>query len=409
VKSIEQLLGTLARPEVIEFGLVTDRLPSVNVGGRFEPVADEALSTARILAMLSEIGGADIVKSLTERPVQWTTRVDGVGSVAVTAVLRGDVVQARFTIRKSEARPPSLAHDDGDDEPTLQTPSLRASSLLALDATASLDVLLALAVSELASDLHVVADGSAVLRIGGELVPRTEPLTAAHVERLARAAVPARLREVFERDGSCTFAFDHPTHGRFRAHVFLERAGARLALRPIPRTIPSLAELGLAGAAPAAADEARGVVVVSGLAGSGKSTTLAALVEAARARHRHIVSIADPIEHVHPVAAGLVTQREIGTHVSSYAQAVDEGLELDVDVFSFADLDADGARQAAIVASEAGVAVFATLNAPSAEAALRSVQSWLPPGTPAFVIGQRLVANLERGARSLIVDVLSGA
>lgn len=102
MKPIEELLQNLARPEVLEFGLVTNRLPSVNVGGRFEPVDTEAPTTTRVLEMLVAMGGARYVEGLTDKPVQWTARLEGVGVIAVAAIKRRDVVQARFTVAKRD-------------------------------------------------------------------------------------------------------------------------------------------------------------------------------------------------------------------------------------------------------------------------------------------------------------------
>src|SRR5690349_8185248 len=102
MKPIEELLKNLARAEVLEFGLVTNRLPSVNIGGRFEPVDDEAPTTEALLQMLSAMGGKRFIESLSDKPVQWTTRLDGVGVIAVAAILRKDVVQARFTVAKRD-------------------------------------------------------------------------------------------------------------------------------------------------------------------------------------------------------------------------------------------------------------------------------------------------------------------
>src|SRR5690349_4779055 len=102
MKPIEELLKNLGRPEVLEFGLVTNRLPSVNIGGKFEPVDDEAPTTDALLQMLVTMGGSRYVEQLSERPVQWTTRLDGVGVIAVAAIMRKDVVQARFTVARRD-------------------------------------------------------------------------------------------------------------------------------------------------------------------------------------------------------------------------------------------------------------------------------------------------------------------
>src|SRR4051794_30973152 len=103
MKPIEDLLKNLGRAEVLEFGLVTNRLPSVNIGGKFEPVDDEAPTTDALLQMLVTMGGSRYVEQLSERPVQWTTRLDGVGVIAVAAIMRKDVVQARFTVARRDS------------------------------------------------------------------------------------------------------------------------------------------------------------------------------------------------------------------------------------------------------------------------------------------------------------------
>src|SRR5688572_25626326 len=102
MKPIEELLKNLGRAEVLEFGLVTNRLPSVNIAGKFEPVDDEAPTTDKLLQMLVTMGGSRYVEQLSERPVQWTTRLDGVGVIAVAAIMRKDVVQARFTVARRD-------------------------------------------------------------------------------------------------------------------------------------------------------------------------------------------------------------------------------------------------------------------------------------------------------------------
>src|SRR5437667_10110681 len=102
MKTIEELLRNLARPEVLEFALASDRLPCVKVGGSFQPVDGAAPSTDAILQMLVGVGGSRYVESLSSKPTQWTTRLDNLGVVTVSAIMRNDVVQARFTLTKRE-------------------------------------------------------------------------------------------------------------------------------------------------------------------------------------------------------------------------------------------------------------------------------------------------------------------
>ena len=102
MKTIEEMLRNLGRPEVLEFGLVSNRLPSVNVGGKFEPVDNKAPTTDMVLQMLVQMGGSRYVESLSAKPTQWTTRLDGVGVIAIAAIMRDDIVQARFTVARRE-------------------------------------------------------------------------------------------------------------------------------------------------------------------------------------------------------------------------------------------------------------------------------------------------------------------
>jgi len=793
MKTIEELLTNLARPEVLEFGLVTNRLPSVNIGGKFEPVDDEAPSTERLMAMLVTMGGGRYVDSLSDKPVQWTTRLDGVGVIAVAAILRKDIVQARFTVAKRDAgaasarspvaaAPPSAGNQavgrpaekaapanqpasatvaatrssgqqgvvrapesrpipgaapspqptstksssgahppasspstqtraqpalgappsssmsaakataqiqprvirnvvggapvqagrvqpspqappvqpaqavpppedewDDDDEPTLQTLSPpvsrppgtgpggprpkparrpeevsrpdvdeapgqdkaaaekaaaekaaaekaaaekaaaekaaaekaaaekaaaekaaaekaaaekaaaekaaqeraaaekaaqeraaaekaaaekaaqeraaaekaaaeraaqekaaaeraaqeraareraaqeqraaqaeRAKSVPApamgsrrintptsvdvvdveittsdsaaakrpgvrldidldadgadntvslpgadgapayaaekdrprVDASAAVDSFLAMAVAARASDLVIVAGRPILLRVATDLLPRTQSLTAEHVERIAKEIVPVRLRETLEREGSCEFAVEHPSHGRFRVNVSKQRTGFKLNLRVIPRELPTLAALGLPEALANALRHQRGLVLVTGPASQGKSTTLAVLVEQLnRETARHIMTIEDPIEHVHPRKKSVVSQRDVGLHGRTRVRTVQTALREDVDTLVIADMrDADSVRDA-LVACEGGRLVLATMNMPSAAKTVDRILDLFSPAEEPWVrlslasslrliVGQRLVPSADRTRLHAAVELL---
>ncbi len=517
MKPIEELLRNLARPDVLEFGLVTNRLPSVNVGGRFEPVDDQAPSTETLLAALSAMGGGRFVEALSEKPVQWTTRLDGVGVIAIAAIMRKDIVQARFTVARRDpaARasvppaprpapafakpaqpapapaPPSARDvsksgewDDDDDEPTVQTlspggpasappspapkpaqkpevvhePAAEAKPARpspptptppspeerteerplpttgrpaagdatiategapappAIEASASIDAFLAIAVAAHASDLYVVPGRPVTARIADELAPRTQPIALEHVERLVREVVPVRLRTVFDTAGACDFALEHPQHGRFRVNVSRQRTGPMLGLRTVARELPALPDEVAATVA-----SSRGLVLVSGAPGQGKTTTLAALVASILARDAlHVLTVEEPIEHVHARGRGIVTQREVGTHARSWKSAVDEALASDVDVLVLGDVRGDDALAALLVACEGGRLVLAATSAASPSSALEGLVQRHPPkereraraileGATRVVIGQRLVKAADGAKVEAAFDVLPNA
>ena len=727
MKTIEELLRNLARPEVLEFGLVTNRLPSVNIGGKFEPVDDEAPSTERLMQMLVTMGGGRHVDALTDKPVQWTTRLDGVGVIAVAAIMRKEVVQARFTVAKREgggtirvvvekspvatthptpsaeppksplsstqqqvaarasspqmraqpsvpmtavkstqvigtppvpvqpppvpiaaptpaAPPPPEDEWDDDDEPTLQTlsppvsgvpgsamkaksdpthavdkaamdravalaakekadaqpaqeaaasekaaavakataakaaqqkaaaaqaaaekvakdraaaaekaatqaaaekraaaekaaadkaaadaaekaaaekkaaatqaaaekaahdtaaqlaaekktaadeaaamekrastqrapgprristptsvdavevdsikkdigskprlesapgsepilrarvpssaslgtsgapstaPSIPEKDRPKLDPGATLDSLLGMAVSAQASDLHIVAGRPVLLRVATDLMPRTQPVPSDHVERIAKEIVPARLRESFERDGACDFAVEHPTYGRFRVHVAKQRGGYKVGMRVVPRELPTVAALGLPERLAASVNATRGLVLVTSPTASGKSTTIAALVEKInRETARHIITIEDPIEHLHPRKKGLVSQREVGLHTrSTKARALQSALREDPDVVVVPDVrDADVVR-IALTACESGRLVILGMNMPTARIAIDRILDLFDPREEPWVratlaaslkvvTSQRLVPSTDRTRLHAAFEVL---
>lgn len=679
MKSIEELLKNLARPEVVEFGLVTNRLPSVNIGGKFEPVDDEAPTTEAVLRMLVIMGGSRHVDSLTDKPAQWTTRLDGVGVISVAAIVRQQVVQARFTVARRDPvraqsspvgelpraespkpapakaespkpapvkagapqpdianlppmRPPMATQDgppperigteaavaarlaarsnasimqtqpgtgdaviaprtkttepsampltpiavssrepevvevsfvdvplaeldefdesepettehpllhphtvpappmpdapadampaadeweeDDDDEPTLQTaappvspsvlpaaPSSPPAALASVPATPSsdpkpkparksassvsdaeqppsavravsapvprvdvepgdddsdveitqslkgslpgegveqsgirspadvpendrprgdgpLESFLALAVSAGASDLHIVSGRPLLLRLGGDLVARTRTITTEHVERLTRELVPAALREKLDVEGSCQFALERGPQGRFRVHVSKHRGGFKVTMRIVPREVPSLSALGLPEALASLARLHRGLVLVTGPVGHGKTTTIASLVDVLnRESARHILTIEEPIEFVHTGKRSIVTQREVPTHAPSRAAALLASLHEDVDVLVPGEISDLASARHAIAAADNGTLVLATVTCLDAGSAVDRIVDFFPvderaeararlAGTLRLVVGQRLVPGVDRLRMHVAIEVL---
>ncbi|MCW5836281.1 MAG: Flp pilus assembly complex ATPase component TadA, partial [Labilithrix sp.] len=287
-----------------------------------------------------------------------------------------------------------------------------------VDASAAVDSFLAMAVAARASDLLIVAGRPILLRVATDLLPRTQPLPAEHVERIAREIVPARLREALERDGSCDFAVEHPTHGRFRVNVSKQRTGFKLNLRVIPKELPTLASLGLPDALLAALRHLRGLVLVTGPSGHGKSTTLAALVDHLnRESARHVMTIEEPIEHVHPRKKGLVSQRDVGLHARTRSRTIQTALREDVDALVIADVrDAESVRHA-LVACESGHLVLGTMNAPSAAKTVDRIldlfsaaeEPWVRSSLASslrLLVGQRLVPSADRTRLHAAVELL---
>jgi len=285
-------------------------------------------------------------------------------------------------------------------------------------AETGLDAFLAMAVAARASDLHLVAGRPALLRIATDLLPRSSVVAPDVVERIAREIVPPRLRETLEADGSCDFAFEHPLHGRFRVNVSRQRTGFKVSMRVVAREAPTLASLGLPVAVAAATTYPQGLVLVTGPMNSGKTSTLAALVDQLnREKAHHILTVEDPVEFVHARRRALVSQREVGTHTRSLASGLRAALREDADVVVIGELRDRDAIQGALVASQTGRLVLATM---STQGATKTVDRLIDlfskaeqPGVRALVarslrmiIGQRLVPSADRTRLHAAIEIL---
>ena len=285
----------------------------------------------------------------------------------------------------------------------------------------ALEVLFSRARELHASDLHVLADRPATLRIAGDLVPQPEQFDPNTLEQLLLPRVPERVRAVLERDGSCDFALEHPDFGRFRANVGRQRTGLKLTARPIGETIPSLAELGLPESITAALDHHQGLIVITGPTGHGKTTTLAALVAILnRETSHHVITVEDPIEYTHQTARAVVSQREVGTHTKSFAAALKGSLREDPDVIVVGELRDTETVRMALSASETGHLVISTMNTPSAAKAIERLIDLFPPGDQPqvrmtlagglrLIISQRLVPSADRKQLVAAAEVLPGS
>jgi len=247
-----------------------------------------------------------------------------------------------------------------------------------------------------ASDVHLAPDRPPVLRVHGLLqeVGR-EPLTADLVRQVAEDLVPARLREDLEREGQVDFAFEDPRGGRCRASVFRARGELGVALRLIPGSPPHPDALGVPEAVQELVRRPHGMVIVTGPTGSGKTTTLASLVqEINRERAVHVITLEDPVEYVYPPGRALVRQREIGTDSLSFALGLRAALREDPDVILVGEMRDAETASTALQAAETGHLVFTTLHTADAPGVVDRIVDLFPPHEQQQVLAQ-LAAVLE--------------
>jgi twitching motility protein PilT len=282
-----------------------------------------------------------------------------------------------------------------------------------------LNYLLDLAVKQEASDLHLKAGGLPFARIHGRLLPVTEHrLEPSELEEMASKAMPpaaqARLKDMHEVD----FAYSVPGLGRFRCNVFRQRGTIGIILRVIPMGVKSVGDLGLPAILQKVAAEERGLVLVTGTTGSGKSTTLAAMLHHINhTRSTHIITIEDPIEYLHKDNKSIINQREIGADTRSFATALRSALRQDPDVILVGEMRDMETIETALHAAETGHLVFSTLHTLDATETINRIISVFPPHQQKQIrlqlasvmkaaISQRLIPNAEGTGRVPAVEVL---
>jgi twitching motility protein PilT len=272
-----------------------------------------------------------------------------------------------------------------------------------------------------ASDVHLKLGQPPVIRQDGELepLPNHQPLGEGDLDDVLEAitAISPRRRESFEETGDLDIAFSHPTLPRFRVNGFRQRGAISFAFRVIPSEIPSFDQLHLPPGVKRLAGEHRGLILVTGATGSGKTTTLAAMLDHInRTRRQHIVTIEDPIEVLHADRGCIVNQREIGLDTVSFEQALRRVLRQDPDIILIGELRDTETAHTALQAAESGHLVFSTLHTLDAAESIGRMIEFFPPAkqqqirsilasTLRGVVSQRLIPSVT-GGRVPAVEVM---
>jgi len=233
-----------------------------------------------------------------------------------------------------------------------------------------------------ASDLHLSSGEPPLLRIHGDLVRTEHPATGpADVGALVNSIMSDAQREAFEAEHEVDFACELPGRGRFRVNVFTHSRGPGAVLRAIPSAMPSLDALQMPPILKELCTRERGLVLVTGPTGSGKSTTLAAMVDVINQTwDAHILTVEDPIEFVHPPKRCLVNQREVGPHTKSFSNALRSALREDPDVILIGEMRDLETISLALTAAETGHLVFGTLHTSSAPKTIDRIIDVFPAG-----------------------------
>jgi twitching motility protein PilT len=270
-----------------------------------------------------------------------------------------------------------------------------------------------------ASDLHITASSPPQLRIDGDLIPlRTDPLEPVETKQLCYSMLTDAQKLRFEEDSELDLSFGVRGLARFRANIFMQRGAVAGAFRVIPFKIIPLAELGLPTVVDELCNRPRGLVLVTGPTGSGKSTTLASMIDKINTEQRsHIITIEDPIEFLHPHKGCMVNQREVGADTQSFKRALKYILRQDPDVVLIGEMRDLETIEAALVVSETGHLAFATLHTNGAVQTINRIVDVFPPyqqtqirAQLSFVLegvlSQTLLPRASGSGRCLAIEVM---
>lgn len=280
--------------------------------------------------------------------------------------------------------------------------------------------LLRTAHSEGASDLHVKVGSYPILRINGELSPLSSGsrLSQEDTLKIAFSVMSPGQRETFKKRNDIDLAYSVPGLGRFRCNIFIQRGTIGLVFRVIPMKIPTIDELLLPEVLKKVSMEPRGLILVTGTTGSGKSTTLASMIDTINSNKTdHIMTIEDPIEYLHRDKRSIVNQREIGNDTESFSKALRAALRQDPDVILVGEMRDFETIQTALTAAETGHLVLSTLHTIDATETINRIISVFPPyqhkqvrmqlaSVLRAIISMRLVPKAEGTGRVPAVEVL---
>lgn len=285
-----------------------------------------------------------------------------------------------------------------------------------------LNEILTIAVKARGSDIHIKTGLPPVVRIDGKLrqIPNAERLSPDAVSAMAHSMMNERQKKQFEDNYECDLSYGVPGLGRFRVSVYAQRGTVAIVFRAIPFAIPSLDSLNLPSILQKIAMEERGLVLVTGTTGSGKSTTLASMIDFINEqRTRNIITIEDPVEYLHKDKKSIISQREVGFDTLSFASALKGALRQDPDVILVGEMRDYETIETAMTAAETGHLVMSTLHTLDAAETVNRIISVFPPyhqrqvrmqlsGVVKGVISQRLVPRADGKGRVPAVEVMIG-
>ena len=386
--AIDKLLGVLAKNQMNVLDLEPSHAPCLRKGPRRWAVSKSTLSAAEIQRLMAQIvpAGEQFPPPGSLSSTEFEYELDG-----LVFEIRGERRPEGWAAAISVNNPAEVEQDQADAEALLAKVTAPAVEIR------SIDLLLAIVAERGASDLHLSSGEVPRIRVDGELEELHEfkAPSAEKMKQLLDSITPEENRKQFEEVHEADFGYQIDEMSRYRVNLFMDRHGMGGVFRHIPTKIPSADAIGLSEEVRQLALLNKGLVVVTGPTGSGKSTTLATLVDIVnRTRHDHIVTIEDPIEFTHKSRRCLVNQREVGVHTKSFANALRAALREDPDVVLVGEMRDLETIEIALRTAETGHLVYGTLHTTTAISTINRIIDQFP-------------ADQQEQIRLMLADTLS--
>ena len=384
---LDRFLAVLVTNHGTALHLVTDDVARLEIGGVPRPVTKQPFTSAQVMALLREIATPEAAELLDRGRGAMFPYSCPDGAFAVSANMdEGRLTATIVPDEEATASPPvataTVARSNGAARPITMDTSAITTTAGSEAARAEIDALLRKLVEKSGSDLHLRVGEPPIIRMHGEMtrIDGAQPMTNDRLESMLLAIMPDRNQHEYTELNDTDFAYEITGVARFRCNALRDRKGAGAVARVIPATVVTTDELGLSTEVQQLCFLTKGLVLVTGPTGSGKSTTLCALIDLInRVRTDHVITIEDPIEFVHPNKSCLITQRQVGVHTSSFKHALRAALREDPDIVLVGELRDLETMSIAIETAETGHLVFGTLHTTTASSTIDRMIDQFPP------------------------------
>jgi twitching motility protein PilT len=410
---LDRFLSAMVSHRANALRLDESALAELEIAGAPRPVTKAPLTSAQVVSLLREIAPASAASALDAGQPTSFSYVSDEGAFAIDAAREGGSWRVRITIDEGRERDRLVdhardlgsaaaagggratvapAHPTPAASPSIRLVTSAAHPTIAADADvighfdgadrarAALDALLRTMVERGASDLHLRCGEPPILRLHGEMARMEQPaLEPVILDAMLRSIMPERNRREYLDSNDTDYAYELEGIARFRANALKDRRGPAAVFRQIPATVVTVEQMGITPEVQKLCTLNKGLVLVTGPTGSGKSTTLCSLIDLVnRSRSDHVITIEDPIEFVHPNKRCIITQRQVGVHTGSFKSALRAALREDPDIILVGELRDLETVSIAIETAETGHLVFGTLHTTTAAGTIDRIIDQFP-------------------------------